>query len=392
MGRGFRIGRLFGIDIRIDASWLFIFFLVTWNLGAMFGQFHPDWGVGLTWGLAILASVLFFASVLSHELAHSLVAKARGIPIRSITLFLFGGVSNIQREPTSPRHEFIMAIVGPVTSIVIGVLLLAFAGTRIGALGLTADPGALITSLDPISTIAFWLGSVNVLVGVFNMIPGFPLDGGRILRSILWMVTHNLQRATRWAAAIGQGISWLFIAAGIAMIFGFQIPFFGSGLLSGLWLAFIGWFLNNAAVQSYQQVIVKDLLEDVPVSRLMRTDPPKAPSDITVNDLVNDYVMATDDYAFPVMDNGRLLGLVTLQDVRNTPREERARKRVGEIMTPAESLVTVPPDEDAAEALNKLSQRDVNQLPVMREGQLVGLMRRRDIVKWLQIQSRTNGG
>ncbi len=387
MRSGFGIGRIFGINIRIDWSWLLIFFLITWNLSAAFGQLHSDWGAGLTWGVAIVAALLFFASVLAHELAHSLMARARGVPVRSITLFLFGGVSNIQRDPPSPMAEFLITIVGPITSFVIGGVLLLLAGLGTGGLDTGGDPNRMIAQLSPATTLLVWLGSINVIVGLFNLIPGFPLDGGRVLRSILWGITDDVRRATRWASWVGQGIAWLMILGGISMVFGVQLPFFGTGFINGLWLAFIGWFLNGAAVQSYQQVVIRDVLEDVPVSRMMRTDPPTVPPAISIDTLVDEYVMRQDDHAFPVLEEGRFVGLVTLDDVRSVSRERWGSTTVGDIMTPLSELVTTTPQEDATDALNKLSERDVRQLPVMQNGQLVGLLRRRDIVKWLRLHA-----
>ena len=389
-GSGFRIGRLFGINIHIDWSWLFILVLVTWNLSAVFGQFHPEWGGALRWGLALGAALLFFGSVLAHELAHSLVARRRGVPVRSITLFLFGGVSNIQREPETPQGEFVMAIVGPLTSLVLGGILLLVANAVVGPItGGMADPGNVVGQLAPLSTLLFWLGSINVVLGIFNLTPAFPLDGGRVLRSILWAATDSLRRATRWATWIGQGIAWVMILGGIAMVFGVSIPFFGTGLIGGVWLAFIGWFLSNAASQSYRQVVINDMLEDVPVMRLMRRDPPLASPDVAVSVLVHDRIMGTDDYGFPVVDGaGALVGVVTLQDVRGVPRQEWDTTMVREIMTPRERLVVATPDEDAAEALNQLMQRDIRQIPVMEDGHMVGLVRRRDIIRWLQLSSQ----
>jgi Zn-dependent protease/CBS domain-containing protein len=388
MNRGFRIGRIFGINIRIDWSWVFIFLLVTWNLSTALGEFHSDWSPALRLGLALVATILFFASVVAHELAHSLMAKARGVPVRSITLHLFGGVSNIQREPESPQGEFLMAILGPITSLVIGaaltwVALMAGAG-RLSAL---SDPAKVLGQMSPLFTLLLWLGSVNVTLGLFNLIPGFPLDGGRVLRSILWAMTDDLRRATRWASWVGQAIAWLMIVAGVAMTFGVRIPFFGTGLGNGLWLAFIGWFLNSASAQSYQKLVVRDILEDVPVLRMMRTSPPTVPPAISISSLVHDHVMRTDDHCFPVMEQDRLVGLVTLEDVRGVSRDAWDTTPVGQIMTPTDQLVTVRPDEDAAKALDKLMGRDVRQLPVLRSGKLGGLLRRRDIVKWLQLES-----
>jgi Zn-dependent protease/CBS domain-containing protein len=387
MRSGFGIGRIFGINVRIDWSWLLIFLLVTWNLATLFTQIHPDWGAILRWSLAIVASLLFFLSVLAHELAHSLTARARGIPVHSITLFLFGGVSNIQREPTSARAEFLIAIVGPLTSIVIGAVLLLITGAVAPAMGNITNPMAAFGRMSPAGTIIFWLGSVNILVGLFNLIPAFPLDGGRVLRSFFWALTNSLRKATRYASWIGQIIAWLFIIAGIAMTFGVNIPYFGTGLVSGIWLAFIGWFLNTAASQSYQQVVIQDILGDVPVHRLMRSDPPTTSQHITIDELVNAHVMRSDEHAFPVMENDRLIGMVTLDDIRKVPREEWGSRTVKEIMTPAEKLETVSLDDNSADALKSLSQRDVNQLPVMSNGRMVGLLRRRDVVRWLQINS-----
>jgi Zn-dependent protease len=387
--RGFRLGRLFGININIDWSWLFIFLLITWHLSTLFGSFHPDWDTVLRWGTAVIASLLFFASVLAHELAHSLMAMAQGIPVRNITLFLFGGVSNIQREPPSPKAEFLITIVGPITSIVLGVLFILLARLTTGPMDVTlAEPTQVFAELNPLSTLLFWLGPINIVLGLFNLIPGFPLDGGRILRSLLWAITDNLRQATRWASWVGQAIAWLMIVSGIAMIFGVTIPFFGTGFLNGLWLAFIGWFLNSASIQSYQQVVLQDVLDDVPVTRIMRPNPPTVPPDISISSLVHDHVMTTDDHAFPVEENGRLLGLVTLEDVRGVPRDQWDVTLVRQVMTPANQLITISSDDCADEALNKLRERDVRQLPVLRNGELAGLLRRRDIVKWLQLQAR----
>src|SRR5690554_5255494 len=291
-GRGLHLGRIFGIKINIDWSWLFIFLLVTWNLVAVFSQVHPEWSLALSIGTAVVASILFFASVLAHELAHSLVAISQGIPVRSITLFLFGGVASIEREPHSARAEFLIAIVGPITSIALGIIFTLLAGVGIANLAATTtNPMNALANLGPISTLLLWLGPINIILGVFNLAPGFPLDGGRVLRSILWGVTGNLQRATRWASYAGQAIAWLMIVTGVAMVFGAEVPFFGTGFVSGLWLAFIGWFLNNASRASYQQVVLQNLLEDVAVGSIMRRNPPTVSPSATISSLVYDSIM-----------------------------------------------------------------------------------------------------
>jgi Zn-dependent protease/predicted transcriptional regulator len=388
MHGGVRIGRIFGINIRIDWSWVFILLLITWNLSVVFADTHTNWAPGLNWMLALVAALLFFASLLAHELAHSLVARSRGIPVRNITLFLFGGVSNIERDPDSPKSEFLVTIVGPLTSFVIGVVLLLIVSAAGRPVGTVSNARQTLEQLGPLSVMLLWLGSINVLLGVFNLIPGFPLDGGRVLRSIIWSVTGDLRRATRWASEVGQAVAWLFIVIGIAMVFGVSVPFFGTGLIGGVWLAFIGWFLNSAAVQSYQQIIVHDILEGVPVARMMRPFPPTVPSTISVSTLVHQHVMGTDDHAFPVVDGGRLVGLVTLEDVRSVSKEAWDSTTVQQIMTPLEKLVTATETDEATSAWDKLLQQDVRQLPVLRGSELVGLLRRRDIVKWLQLHSK----
>jgi len=388
MGKGFSLGKIFGIKIDIDWSWLFIFILVSWNLTTAFGQMHPDWGWTLRIATSVAAALLFFASVLAHELAHSLVARSRGLPVRGITLFLFGGVSNIQKHPPSPVAEFLIAVVGPITSGVLGVIFLVLSGLGLApmAQGMT-DPTQIAAQLGPVRSLLLWLGPVNLILGVFNLIPGFPLDGGRILRSIFWKLTDNLRQATRWASWVGQTIAWLMIAGGIAMVFGAQVPFFGSGLINGLWLAFIGWFLNSAAISSYRQIVIQDVLEGVEVRRMMREQMPTVSRDASVEELVHHHIMKFDDHSFPVVDGDEFVGTVTLQDVREISREAWDGTQVAEIMTPQQDVVWVSSDEEAADAFTKLSRRDVRQLPVLDQGQLVGVLSRRDIVRWLQFQS-----
>lgn len=386
-GQGFRIGRLFGIDIRIEWTWLIIFALVTYSLGGMLGEVRSEWGPTLRWGLAVLASLLFFGSVLAHELAHSLVSQARGNPVDSITLFLFGGMASIQEEPDTPQSEFLMAIMGPLTSIILGLAFLLGGGLMGGSIRPAASAADIVGQLGPVQLMLVWLGSVNVTLGIFNMIPGFPLDGGRVLRSLLWAITEDLRSATRWAAWVGQGFGWLMVVSGISMIFGIRIPFFGTGLGNGLWLAFIGWYLNNASAQSYQRVVVEDLLRGVPVQRIMRKDAPTVSPSDTVEGLVYQRIMGTDEHAFPVVDRGDMVGIVTLDDVRVVPRDAWAATTVQEIMTPYDQCTVLDPHDDAADAMTKLSRCDVRQLPVLEDGRLTGVLRRQDLIQWLRLQS-----
>jgi Zn-dependent protease len=388
-GGGLRLGRIFGVEIRIDASWFFIFLLVTLNLAlGIFPALHPEWGALLNWLVGIVASFLFFASVLAHELAHSLVARRRGLPVNRITLFLFGGVSDIQEEPRSPQTEFLMAGVGPLTSIILGVIFLLLGIALARTEGFTsANLGESLSRAGPLSTLLLWLGPVNILLGVFNLIPGFPLDGGRLLRSVLWAASGDLKKATRWASWGGQLFGWVFIAIGVAMALGIEVPFFGSGLIGGLWLVFIGWFLSSLATQGYQEVVVESTLARVSVAEIMRRKFPTVRPDISVEELVGDHIMGSEERAFPVMTGKELLGLVTLADVRKIPRSQWERAYVEQIMTPADKLITVKPEDKATSALKTLAGKDINQLPVIEGGKLVGLLSRRDIILWLQVRS-----
>jgi CBS domain-containing protein len=230
---------------------------------------------------------------------------------------------------------------------------------------------------------------VNIVLGIFNLVPAFPLDGGRLLRAALWAATGDLQKATRFAAGISQGFALLFIVAGISMIFGIRIPFLGRGLVSGLWIAFIGWFLHRAAAASYTQVVVHDLLEQVTVSRLMHHGPlVTVRPDLTVSSFVEERLMSVEQRAFPVTDGDQLVGMVTVADVRKVPRAEWSDKRIRDIMTDRQQLAVARPDEDATSAFDKLAARDVEQLPVLEGGRFVGLFRRRDVVRWLDLQNR----
>ena len=384
-----RIGRISGISIYLDWSWIFIFLLVTFGLaGGVLFVWHPDWNPWLTWAVAVAASLLLFASVLLHELAHSLVAKARGLPVRKITLFLFGGASNIEREPDSPKTEFLMALIGPGVSIMLGVIFLLAGLMTAGEPGeAMASPVETFSRLSPLSTLLLWLGPVNIFIGLFNLIPAFPLDGGRILRAVLWAVTKNLRKATRWAAGMGVLIGWLFIIAGLGMAFGAGVLLFAPGVINGVWLAFIGWFLSEAAVQSYRQTAIQDLLDDVPVALLMRSDTPVVPPDLPVSALVYDFIMKTGEKAFPVVAGDLIVGMVSLEDVRKVPRDAWDTTTVSRIMTREEQLEVVAPQENASVALNRLERLNVSQVPVVQDGRLVGLLRRRDIMRWLQTQS-----
>lgn len=389
---GFRLGKFFGVNVNIDWSWLLIFSLVTWSLASTFAQVHREWNFATQLGLALIAAVLFFLSVLLHELAHSLVANARKHPVRDITMFLFGGVSNIQKEPSSPWNEFIITIVGPLTSFILGGLfiLLGAGGAILDGLNNLSPTNLLeiLSRIGPLSTIFVWLGSVNMILGIFNLIPGFPLDGGRVLRSILWGFTNNLVKATRWSAWVGQLVAWALILSGISMIFGTRIPFLGTGVFNGMWIIFMGWFLQNAASQSYRRVLVQDVLEDVPVKRMMLTDVPSVPADITAETLVNEHIVGSDNRDFLVSEDGQPVGLVTIDDIRKLPSEARHTTLLREIMTPSKKLEVVTPEQNVSEAFDQLQNQEIHELLVMHGNHIVGLLRQKDVVRWLELQSQ----
>jgi len=387
MGNGLRLGSIAGIAIHVDWSLAIVFFLVTSGLAmGLFPAWHPDWSAPLAWGTALAAAVLFFGSVLAHELSHALVGRRQGVTIRRITLFVFGGLAHLEREPQGWRAELVMAIAGPIASLVIGLAALGAAGALAGPVELDpAHPEQLFARLGVLATLLVWIGQVNVLLAVFNLVPGFLLDGGRVLRAILWGATGDLRRATRWASGAGRGFAWMLIAAGIAMAAGVTLPVLGVGLVNGLWVMLIGWFLNNAALMSYRQVLLREALEHVPVSRLMLRTLESVPPDLPVAELVEGHLMRSDQRAFPVVADDRLLGVVSLADVRRLARDAWPATPVGDIMTPAARLVSVSPRDDALEVLSLLGAKGVNQLPVIEAGALQGFVRREDVLKWLAL-------
>ena len=387
MGNGLRLGRIAGIEIHADWSLLVIFVLIASSLAmGLFPEWHPDWGRGLVWAAALAAAVALFASVLVHELSHALVGRAWGIAVRRITLFVFGGIAQMEQEPPDWRAEFWMAIIGPVTSAVLGFLCFLAAGFSIApAAAEFEDPAQLFASLGVGGTLLMWLGQVNFVLAVFNLVPAFPLDGGRVLRALMWAISGDFRRATRGASGAGQAFAWFLIATGVAMILGARIPLLGGGLVGGVWIAFIGWFLNNAAALSYRQLLVREALRDVPVARLMLTSIATVPPDLPVSELVEGYLLRSDQRAFPVVADGRLEGMVCLHEVRRLDRAAWDRTAVRDIMVPADKLASTHPNEGAGDVLSRLAGRNLNQLPVLEDGRVRGLVRREDILKWLAL-------
>ena len=385
---GIRLGRIGGIAVHVDWSLLIVFALVAGMLGAgLFPAWHPEWSTAHVWLTALAAAVLLFASVLVHELSHAFVGRAYGAKVRRITLFVFGGVTEIEGEPRTWRAELWTAIVGPLTSLALAIACSLLAGFTSGGLLVdTEDPVPTMAKLGTLPTLLLWLGQVNFILAVFNLVPGFPLDGGRVLRAILWGLSGNLRVATRWASLVGQVIAWALIGIGVAMVLGARVPFFGSGAVGGLWLAFIGWFLNNAALMSYQQVLLRDVLRGLPISRLMQTSFDAVSPEMPVDRFVEEHLLRSAQRVFPVMEGESLVGVVTLTDVRHVERAKWPSLRVADIMTGRGKLKVAHPDDDALDVLTALGTNNVNQLPVIEQERLRGLIRREDILKWLALE------
>jgi Zn-dependent protease/CBS domain-containing protein len=391
---GFRIARIAGIDVHVDWSLLIIFLLVLNALAlGLFPAWHPDWSPALIWLTALASAVLFFTSVLVHEFAHALAGRRMGVVVRKITLFVFGGMAHVEHEPEKWRSELLMAAAGPLMSFVLGIGCLTAAALLTGPLEIDPEePARMLAALGPVPTLLMWLGQVNILLAVFNLVPGFPLDGGRVLRALLWAYTGNLRKATRWASAAGQGFAWLLIGVGFAMILGVRVPVLGGGLVGGIWLAFIGWFLNNAALVSYRQLIARETLQDVPVSRLMLTRFDTASPETPLAELVDEKMLRTGQRAFPVVEQGRLVGMVCLRDIQKLAADRRAAAYVRDVMTAGAELAAVKPEDDAFEALATLARRGVNQLPVVANGVVQGLIRREDVLNWLALHEQAGDG
>ncbi|MDP2916728.1 MAG: site-2 protease family protein [Dehalococcoidia bacterium] len=367
MRSSFRIGRVAGIDIGVHYTWLLALILISWSLAqGFFPQIAPGLSMGTYWIAGVIGALLLFVSVLLHELAHSIVANARGLRVHSITLFIFGGVSNIEGEPERPQVELVMSIVGPLTSLVLAGIFYGF----YMALGTSYRGGAL-------SAVLYYLAYVNGLLAVFNILPGLPLDGGRVLRSIIWAATGSLSKATNIASTTGRIIGWLLIALGV-----FQL--FSGNFLGGLWIAFIGWFLSSAAESSRREVSLQEQLGGVRVGDVMEPMPECVDSHVTVRELVWLNFIQHNRRAVPICYDGKIQGIVTLTDVKRLPQEKWDDTTIESIMTRS-PLYTVSKDDDLAVALKLLAQHGLNQVPVLSEGRLVGLLSRADIIRYLQI-------
>lgn len=366
--RGLNLFRIFGIQIRLDYSWFFIFFLLLWSFSAGYlPSLHPGESTGYYWITGLGAVLLFFASLLLHELAHSFVAKAYGMDVPAITLFLFGGVSELRQDPDKPAREFQVAIVGPLMSF-------ALAGIFWG-IHAAMPEGAAPLALTAVAYLAW----INLALGVFNLLPGYPLDGGRVLRSILWWRTGSLARATRVAADVGKAL-----AVGIMILGGIEI-FMGT-LIGGLWLVFIGMFLRSGAEASYQNLIVRRVLDGCTVQQVMNRDPVTVSPDTSLRELVEDYILARGYRGFPVVEGDRVRGLITLTQIKDVPREKRDEITVGDHTLPLDASIVVSKDVSLSEALQKLSQNPARRLLVMDGDRLEGMISKESLVRLVEVR------
>ena len=385
MRSSWRIGRIMGIDLTVDLSWFIIAFLLIYTLG--FLQFphelHPRSFVAradvTSVVLGIATCLLLFASVLAHELSHSWMAIQRGIPVTRITLFIFGGVAQIAKEPDRPITEFLIAIMGPLMSLALAALFGAvwiwmqiLDSTRI--LGSSLAPLVIMTSL---------LAEINAQLALFNLAPGFPLDGGRVFRAILWGVTHNIRRATWWAARAGQLIALILIGIGAWLFF----TQFNGG---GIWFALIGFFLWSAAGEGYRQMILTETLRGVTVQQLMTRGVDTVSPDLTLAEFVDRHLIPQRAQTFAVSNDSVPQGIISIDDIKHVTRAEWNTRRVREAMTPLMALETLSPDQPAAEALAKLSSTDAPELPVLEANRLIGFIGRTELTRFLQVKELTS--
>jgi len=368
-GKRIKLFNLLGFEVRIDLSWIIIAGLITWSLAAgYFPYLLKDLPKETYWFMGAVGAVGLFVSIIFHEFCHSIVARKFGIPMKGITLFIFGGVAEMGDEPPTARAEFWMAVVGPFSSFFIGgVFYLVYSWGRQSGWPL------------PVNGVTWYLAWINVLLAAFNLLPAFPLDGGRILRSILWGFKQNLRWATRVSSTIGSAFGIGLIVLGI-----FQ--FISGNVIGGLWMFLIGMFLRGAAQMSYQQLVVRKALEGEHVRRFMNPTPVTVPATTTVQDLVEDYIYKYHYKMFPVMEGNQLAGCITTREVKEIPREEWGRETVGPLASRCTPENTIEPEADATKALALMNQTGVSRLLVVEKGHLVGIVTLKDLLNFLSLK------
>ncbi len=368
-----KIGRIFGVRIGLHYSWFLIALLIVFSLSGEYRLKYPNWSHGLVLALSITTAFLFFLSLLLHELSHSLMAKAHGLSVREITLFALGGVASIEQDATNARSEFMIAVVGPLTSAGIGLTCLAVAHALVGS-----------ATLGPLRALLLWLGYINLGLAAFNLIPGYPMDGGRILRAILWWKTGSLDRSTRIAARTGQIVAIVFIALGI-------VGYFTGGGLGGLWIAFIGWFILQAARESYIEIGLKRSLLGVRVSDVMTRECPTVDSQMSLQTFVEEQLLPTGRRFFIVTEAGRVAGLITPHEVKHVDRALWPVTRLDFAMRPLSKLRAITPNSPLIKALEVMAREELNQLPVIVDGYLEGILSREKIISYLQTRIELQG-
>ena len=372
MEANIKLGRIFGINVGLHYSWLIIALLVTLSLTGQFRATNPQWGAGVIWATAIATALLFFASIVAHELSHAAVAKANGLPVKSITLFALGGVALIEKEAEDAKTEFWMGIVGPIASVVIGF-------TCLGLMMVVGWTPSLAPE-TPLGAMLMWLGVINIVLAIFNMIPGYPMDGGRVLRAIVWWVTGDAVRATRIAARAGSVVGYGLIIVGI-------FRFFGGAGFGGLWLIFIGWFLLDAARASRAQLETSESLRDVRVGDVITPNFPVVDSRDNLQSFVDEHLLRTGHRCFVVEEQGRISGIITPHELKGVERTRWPYMTVDAVMVPLEKLHTVNPHTLVTEALEMMGRENVNQLPVVLNGTVAGFISRGDVLRLLQTRA-----
>lgn len=365
-----KLFKIFGIEVRLDYSWFIIFALFAYVFGFLyFPEVLPGIDRGLLAVITIITVILFFASILVHEMCHSIVAKKKGTPVGRITLFMFGGVAEIEKEPETPYDEFIMAIAGPASSFVMAAIF--------GVIWFFAR------NFAPVREPVKYLTLINVILGVFNILPGYPLDGGRILRSIIWKITANLKRATFIASTTGRVLGFMIVAVGIIFIF-------TGNFLNGVWLVFIGWFLQSSAQMSYRQLVFETSLKGIKVKDVMNKNIVDVTRDTTLQDLVDNYFMKYRFGRFPVIENQKtqkLIGVISIHDVKEIPREEWPNVYVGGIVKKVSENEKVDISMEVSDAAKKMAKNNLGHLVVMSGDKLEGIITKSDLMNFLNIQS-----
>jgi Zn-dependent protease len=360
-----RLGRIFGIEIGLHYSWLIIAVLIATSLAGHFRAEHPSWESTVIWTMAIMTAFLFFVAIILHEFSHAAVARLRGLPVRSITLFALGGIAQIGKEAGDAKTEFWMGIAGPIASALIGVLCLAIAWF----LGWTFA----VEPATPLMAMLVWLGYINIGLAVFNMVPGFPMDGGRVLRAAIWWITGNAAQATRAAAATGQVIAFGFILLGV-------LRFFAGAGLDGLWIAFIGWFLLSAAQAASAQAELTETFRGVRVADLMARDCTPVDGNTDLRTFVHEFLLHSGRRCFLIVEKGQFAGLITVNEVKAVPQSRWPFTTVYDVMVPLDRLHTVTPETPVTEALEIIGRENIHQLPVVSNGRLEGMISRDQIL------------